>query len=207
MIIENSGKIFKFSLDHNLGYSYAEILDFTDITEFDGRIIYVFDLEGKDVENIDEIISSKLLLGPILLYKFPNAKGKFSWKLIGRTEKFITTRWPLFKKLQGSIIKDYNWNNLEKWYIVDRNSEDNSINYFLYDEIRYVETTILNSHVGVAKKATMMHLIKENKKVSDYYDLSEIGNRNLFIQLVNTYYPLERTVELLKEIESPLVGE
>ena len=35
MIKENSGKIYRFRLDHNLGYGFAEVYDFTDHSEFD----------------------------------------------------------------------------------------------------------------------------------------------------------------------------
>ena len=63
-----------------------------------------------------------------------------------------------------------------------------------------METTILNSRVGVVIKFTMKVILDNNKMVSKYYDLSELGNRNMFVQLVNTYYPLSKTQEYLKQL-------
>ena len=43
MITENSGKIYRFKLDHDLGFGFAEVYDFTDHSMFDGRLVYVYD--------------------------------------------------------------------------------------------------------------------------------------------------------------------
>ena len=37
---------------------------------------------------------------------------------------------------------------------------------------------------------------------TDFYDLSQMGNLNLFVQLINTYYPIEKTEKLLTEIKN-----
>ncbi len=37
----------------------------------------------------------------------------------------------------------------------------------------------------------MKVLLDNKEKVSDYYDLSELGDKNMFVQMVNTYYPLK----------------
>jgi hypothetical protein len=36
------------------------------------------------------------------------------------------------------------------------------------------------------------------KSVSQYYDLTELGNRNMFLQLINTYYSLDKTKQLIE---------
>jgi len=38
MIATNSGKIYRFTMDHGLGYGFAEVYDFTDHPMFDGRL-------------------------------------------------------------------------------------------------------------------------------------------------------------------------
>ena len=48
----------------------------------------------------------------------------------------------------------------------------------------------------------MKIILDQKEKVSDYYDLSEIGNKNLFVYLINTYYPLKKTKEFLKQLPS-----
>ena len=48
----------------------------------------------------------------------------------------------------------------------------------------------------------MKTILDKKEKVSEYYDLSQIGNKNLFVYLINTYYPLNKTKQYLKQIPS-----
>lgn len=50
-------------------------------------------------------------------------------------------------------------------------------------------------------KATMIKIIEEGNEVSDFYDLKELGNLNVYLQIVNTYFPLSRVIELLSSLE------
>jgi len=47
---------------------------------------------------------------------------------------------------------------------------------------------------------TMKYLIDCGASIDKYYDMSELGNVSSFVQLINTYYSLERCRELLKII-------
>jgi hypothetical protein len=92
MIKENSGKIYRFKLDHNLGYGFAEVYDFTDHSMFDGRIVYVYNRRGKKDEKnyeLSEIRETGIALGPIRLYKFPAARGLHSWKYLFKSDELI----------------------------------------------------------------------------------------------------------------------
>ena len=59
MIVENSGNIYRFKLDHDLGFGFAEVYDFTDeLSMLDGRIVYVYvkhDKEEKAKYELSEI--------------------------------------------------------------------------------------------------------------------------------------------------------
>ncbi|WP_062055408.1 hypothetical protein [Aquimarina longa] len=199
MIKENSGKIFRFKLDHNLGFGFAEIYDFTDISEFDGRLIYVFNLidkEEKSKYDLKEIIESGISLGPIRSVSFPGTRGKYASKYIGQRTDLLINKIPKTKEFQGILISETNWNNLTKWYRSDKFEQLDS-RFMNYSELRNLETRTLSSISGISTKFTMKKIIDENKKVSDFYDLSQRGNLNLFIQLINTYYPIEITEKLL----------
>ncbi|MEW7289944.1 hypothetical protein [Aquimarina sp. 2304DJ70-9] len=199
MIKENSGKIFRFKLDHNLGFGFAEIYDFTDISEFDGRLIYVFNLidkEEKSKYDLKEIIESGISLGPIRSVSFPGTRGKYASKYIGQRTDLLINKIPKTKEFQGILINETNWNNLTKWYRSDKFEQLDS-RFMNYSELRNLETRTLSSISGISTKFTMKKIIDENKKVSDFYDLSQRGNLNLFVQLINTYYPIEITEKLL----------
>ncbi|MCL5130549.1 hypothetical protein [Algibacter sp. L4_22] len=204
MIKENSGKIYRFKLDHNFGFGFAEIYDFTDFSEFDGRIIYTFNRIDKDEKanyNLKEITESGISLGPIRSVSFPGTRGKYATKYIGQRTDLIINEIPVTKEFQGLLINKNNWNNLKKWYHSDKFEQENS-KFVNYNELRNLETRVLSSIVGIATKLTMKRIIDKNKKVSDFYDLSQMGNLNLFVQLINTYYPIEKTEKLLTEIKN-----
>ncbi len=204
MIKENSGKIYRFKLDHNFGFGFAEIYDFTDFSEFDGRIIYTFNRIDKDEKadyDLKRITESGISLGPIRCVSFPGTRGKYATKYIGQRTDLIINEIPVTKEFQGLLINKNNWNNLKKWYRSDKFEQLNS-KFVNYNELRNLETRVLSSIVGISTKLTMKKIIDENKKVSDFYDLSQMGNLNLFVQLINTYYPIEITEKLLTEIKN-----
>jgi hypothetical protein len=202
MITENSGKIYRFKLDHDFGFGFAEVYDFTDYSMFDGGLVYVYDKIdkiNKKEYGISEIRSSKIALGPIRLYKFPASRGLHSWKFLFKTDELIISEFPETKELHGSKINISDWSKLNTWYISDRDPKKRLI-YVDYEEVRHLETRIINSPSGVAKEFTMKVILDRNEKVSDYYDLSDLGNKNLFTYLINTYYPLKSTRQYLRQI-------
>ena len=46
----------------------------------------------------------------------------------------------------------------------------------------------------------MKHIIDTGLKISDYYDLTDLGTHNMYVQLVNTYFPEEKVKELVKDL-------
>ena len=205
MIKENSGKFYRFKLDHDLGYGFAEVYDFTDHSMFDGRIVYVYnrhDRKEKSEYAFSEIRDTGIALGPIRLYKFPNIKGLHSWKFLFKADSLLINELPETKELQGLHWKDNNWDNFKgKWY--SSNYDKKRLpTYVDYEKVRHLETRIVNSSTGVVKEFTMKVIIDQNEKVSNYYDLSQLGNKNMFVYLINTYYPLNKTKEYLKQLPS-----
>ena len=45
----------------------------------------------------------------------------------------------------------------------------------------------------------MKVILDRGDKVSYYYDLTDTGNKFMFLQLINKYYPLEKTLEFLNQ--------
>lgn len=203
MIPENSGKIYRFKMDHGLGFGFAEVYDFTDHSMFDGRFIFVYsriDQTEKKKYDIGKIRSSTIALGPITLYKFPNVRGLHAWKYLFKSDDFMIKEIPETKYFRGFAPKESNWDNLTEWY--RRSDIETRIKY---SEARSLETRILHSSMGVIEQFSMMRLIELNKSVCDYYNLSEAGSRNMFIHLVNTYYPLEKARKLLKALPDKVI--
>jgi hypothetical protein len=202
MIKENSGKIFRFKLDHGLGFGFAEVYDFTDESIFDGCIAFVFNVHDKvDQKQYSEtdIRSGGIALGPIRLHKYPNTRGLHSWKFLFQTTDFFIDSLPVSKELRG-LMKDDNWDNLGDWYRSDYQKDKLVESFVRYEEVRHLETRILNPPIGVVTKFTMKFLVDSGENVSDYYDLNDLGTKNMFVQMINTYYPLNQTKTLLGQM-------
>jgi hypothetical protein len=204
MVVENSGKIYRFKLEHNLGFGFAEVYDFTDLSIFDGRVVYVFnrlDKEEKPSYTFSEIRNTGIAIGPIRLNKFPNVRGLHAWKFLLRATDLLMNEIPVTKSLQGLVWKEDDWNNFKKkWYSSNFDIKKELPTYVDYEKVRHLETTILHTPVDVVTKFTMKVILDSNEKVSDYYNLSENENRFPFIQLINTYYPLVKTKKLLNQL-------
>src|SRR5688572_22819651 len=202
MIEENSGKFFRFKLDFNLGFGFAEVYDFTDIHSADGTKVFVYnriDSSSQRTYRLTEITSTGISLGPISLYSYPNSRGIGAWKFLFKSDNYIIEEDPISKEGKDLAPWIFDWSLLKKWYKSDWDPKSKP-EYLSYEEVRSLETRILNSSSSVVKKATMKYLIDNGKNVGDYYDLKELGNANMFIQLVNTYYPLAKCQQLIKAV-------
>jgi hypothetical protein len=203
MIKENSGKVYRFKLDHNLGFGFAEVYDFTDFSMFDGRLVYVYNRhDTKEYTKYDfvEIRETGIAIGPIRLAKFPNTRGLYSWKLLFKTDNLLINDLPEAKELQGLHSLDNNWDNFKgKWYASNYDLK-HLPNYVDNEKVRHLETRIINSPSGVVKNFTMKIILDKKERASDYYDLSDLGNKNMFVQMVNTYYPLAKTKSFLNQL-------
>ncbi|WP_157208247.1 Imm26 family immunity protein [Mariniflexile maritimum] len=202
MKTEFSGNIYRISLDFDLGFVYAELLDYTDVREFDGILIQVYNyIETGNEKQIDieKIKSNEILFGPVPINKYPNNKGKFAWKYIGKSNSY-SKEFPWFKSFRGLINKDDNWSNLSPWFKANIHGIDSNSIEYNYEDVRRLETLILNHPEMVKIKVTMLLLINKGEIVRDFYDLTNIGNRNMYIQLINTYYDNNKVEELLKYI-------
>jgi hypothetical protein len=202
MIEENSGKFFRFKLDLDLGFGFAEAYDFTDTHSFDGNMVFVFNRIDKEIQknySLNEIAASGIALGPIRLASYPNSRGVGAWKYLFKHDSFIIEEPNVAKEAQDLTPMVFDWSKLKRWHKSGWDALKGP-EYVPYSEVRSLETRIINSNLGVVKKATMKKLIDDGKTLSDYYDLSQLGNRNMFLDLINTYYPLEKARELIQLI-------
>jgi intein-encoded DNA endonuclease-like protein len=67
---------------------------------------------------------------------------------------------------------------MKEWFRWPYNLKQKRI-FVPYEEVRYLETGILNGPGSVVEKFTM---------------------KNMYVQLINTYYTLEQTKEFLKDL-------
>jgi hypothetical protein len=202
MIRERSGTFFRFKLDFDFGFGFAEVYDFSDTHSVDSVIVYVYNrIDGKTADSyrVEEISSSGISLGPIRLYSYPNTRGVGAWKYIGNRDSYIIEEPNVSKNAQELSPLVYDWSTLKRWHRSNWNTETGP-EYVPYETVRTLETRILNTNFSIVRKTTMKRIIDSGKDIRTYYNLGELGNRNSFVQLVNTYYSLETAQELLRLI-------
>ena len=200
MIKDNSGKFFRFKLDFGFGFGFGEVYDFTDIHSADGTKVFVYnriDSDAKKSYNLTDITNSGINLGPISLYRYPNSRGIGAWKYLLKSDNHIIEDTPITKESPQLTPWTYDWSMVQNWYKSDRDPVKKS-EFLPYEQVRHLETRILNSNSSIVKKATMKLLIDNDRNVAEYYDLFDIGNANMFVQLVNTYYSTEKCRKLIQ---------
>jgi hypothetical protein len=201
MIKQNSGIVYSFKLDHDLGFGFAEFYDFTDVSVFDGRFVFVYNLvSSTSAVELSEITNSGIALGPISLFRPINTRGMASWKKLSQSNEYLMEEWPVAKSLRANPHLHDDWNLHDKWFI--ESEKHDPLQYVPYEKVRRLETLVLSSTQGVKILLSMKVLIDLGKPVADFYDLSDQGNRNHFIRLINTYYPVEQTRKLLKQLNT-----
>src|SRR5436190_23560405 len=144
MKAELSGNIYRFHLGAGLGLdAYCQLLDFSDISTFDGKKITVFKLlDNTDSQNtnIEEIKASGVLFGPVPIMKYPNTKGKGAWKFIGKDEDY-DKEIPVVKNVQR-VLTANNWASVGKWWYKLYGFKERS-EYLDYEDVRSLEIQYL----------------------------------------------------------------
>jgi Immunity protein 26 len=197
---KNSGNIYQFTLNHNLGFGYCEFVDYSDVSTFSGKLIYVFDIIDKkrnDNPDVEKISNYSLLFGPVPLLKTPNIKGKGAWKLIGKT-KNLKSEIPIFKDVRGNYTKK-DWTKLGSWFPL-KNFHDVGQDCG-YELLRHFELPVLYGMKEIEIRTTIHLLLLNNKNVKEYYDLTDFHLRNIYIRVVNTSFNSKDADRFLKEID------
>jgi hypothetical protein len=202
MIKENSGKIYLFPLDFNLGFAYAKLIDFSDVTGFEGKMLISYnkiEINKVKIPTLDEIDKYGIMFGPVSVFKYPNPKGKGDWIYLGQSNNY-PKQYPTFKDVRANFgVKD--WTKIGPWFKRELNLED-CVDVDSYEQVRYLEMPTILSQKQIQQRATMDYLISQSMKVSDYYDLNNFKNWLLYIILVNTSYSKEKAYLLLRDLPS-----
>jgi hypothetical protein len=201
---DKTASIFKFKLPYDLGYGYAEIINVEESHTFRYLItVYnIFDVDDSVDMKINDIVSQPVYLGPLNINKFPNVKGLNAWKLIGTIIRHKIQYNPV-KNYRG-IINKYDWSTLSPWYIVNWHlgSSEADLIKKQYEEVRHLETLILSHKDSIPEKVAIRLHIDRGDNLTDFLNFNDLGSVNIYLQVINTYYPKEKTVDLIKVLPS-----
>lgn len=112
-----TGSILRFKLDHDLGFGYCKLIDFTKASSLTTVVIKVYDIYGVEDFLFEEVIENDYLLNPIRIYEYPNLRGRGAWKIIGHDVDEKDSEIPIFKSAP-SLLLDKEWNevNCKLWW-------------------------------------------------------------------------------------------
>ena len=180
-----SGSIFQFYIPQINKYGYCKFFDFREISIIDGLLGQVFDKFSDDeIVEIDEFKYCEFLYGKRCVHKFPGFKNNQFWKYLGNLTTENDSIIPDFKGVQKSISIVEDETKLQPWYSIHNLTErGNDCDYL---KVSHLERKILTSaFYGIVWRTGMEYCRKNNLKISDYYDLSDVGIKNTYLQMIN----------------------
>lgn len=174
MNVIQSGSILRFKLDHDFGFGYCKIVDFTKTNSLVTVIVKVYDLHGDEEFSCSEIIQKDYLLNPIRIYEYPNTKGKGAWKIIGNELNADDIIAPVFKKAPSVLLnKEWDESKCEKWWTVHDFYKDGD--ECDYKQIGHLENMNLFYKSTIIIRATMEIIKLRGDKIEDFYDVEDLS--------------------------------
>jgi hypothetical protein len=181
-----TGSVFQFYVPEIKKYAFCKFFDFKHLSGFHGLLAQVFDKFTNTADNtIDDLKTSDWLFGPRSMHKWPNLRKDSTWKLLGILNSPEDDNVPDFKGVQvfESVVEDES--RIGPWYCI-RNLTERGDNCD-YEQVKHLERIILTtSSLGLVWRTGMEYCRINDLKVDDYYNLSDEGVRNMYLQMINT---------------------
>lgn len=191
-----TGSVFQFYVPEIKKYAFCKFFDFRHLSEFHGLLAQVFDHFSDSEENsIEHLKSSDWLFGPRSMHKWPNLRKDTGWKSLGILSAPDDEIVPDFKGTLSRIVEDEF--KIDRWYAIHNLTGGEDCEY---RQVQHLERIILTtSSLGLVWRTGMEYCRLNGLHVKDYYDLNELGIRNMYYQMIN--------VPLYKEIPKEIRGK
>jgi hypothetical protein len=125
------------------------------------------------------------------MHRWPNLRKETGWKSLGIISSPDDDTIPDFKGVQAAIGIVEDESKIGPWYSI-HNLTQRSENKD-YKLIAHLEQKVLTtSSLGLVWRTGMEYCRLNQLEVSDYYDLNDLGIKNMYYQMINT--PLYSTI-------------
>ncbi len=176
--------MFQFYVSEINKFAFCTFFDCTDVSEFDGLIVQVFDrLSDKEENNIEDLKFSDWLFGPRVTHKWPDLRKHTKWKFLGTLMPSKPAFIPDFKGVQAFPYMVEDESRIGPWYpihgLIKRGKNCR------YEQVKHLEQQILTTSLGVEARTGMEYCRINGLEVGNYYNLRELSVRNMYWQMIN----------------------
>ena len=177
-----SGTIFSIKLNHDLGYTFAKVVNLTDFAKDDlsntfHLIVYPYNYVVKNENDYNEadFIESEPLTGPLFVEDILHAIKNNIYKIVGNTElKSYEKKVPAFRGFSAMVYGKIHYYEDEAtdWNYFERGSPFKRI-VANHDQVKHLEGNTAFSHQSIERRLSMEILNRSGKNIKDYYKLEE----------------------------------
>jgi hypothetical protein len=183
--IHFTGSVFQFYLPEIKRYAFCKYFDFTHISKFHGLLAKVFDhFSDKEQNTLDGLKNSDWLFGARSMHRWPNLRKDSGWKSLGIMSSPEDEFVPDFKGVQSAHVIVEDESKIGPWYPIHnliqrgRNCE--------YAAVHHLENKVLTvASLSLSWRTGMEYCRSRNLPVDEYYDLSDLGQKLVYLQMIN----------------------
>ena len=197
-----SGTVFKFTLPFGFGAAYCKLIDFSNVSEYEGITLKIFDyFESDDVKDAAFFKGMPLFMNPIPIVKMPSIRGKYAWKKLGVLKEDTDSEIPIHKRY---ISNGFAWETIEEyesrqWYaLVDLKKEVGLVHF---NKVRHLEELFWRSTVAIEKRVVMTLLRTKGINVADFF------SKNCEDKVWRIDYKTQQFIPLYKKIPEVIRGK
>lgn len=184
----NSGTVIQITLNHNLGYTFAKVINMCDFSEYDlsttfHLIIYSYNYIVKKEEDYreEDFLKAESLTGPLfvddILWAIRNKKYKVKGEVSLRDYE---KRLPAFRGFSAMVFKvHYYEDEATDWTYFDNGTPFKWI-VATYDQVKHLEDNTALGYEAIEMRLSMEILHRSSKNIKDYYKLEDWEELSLY---------------------------
>lgn len=186
--ILDSGTVIQITLNNNIGYIFAKVVNMCDFSEYDlsntfHLIIYPYNyiIEKEEDYKEEEFIKSEPLTGPLFVDDILWAIRKKIYKIkceVSLQDYEIII--PAFRSFSAMVFKPvYYEDEATSWSYFEGGS---SRKYFTanYDNVKHLEGNTALGYEAIEMRLSMEILHRSGKNIKDYYKLEDWEELSLY---------------------------
>lgn len=182
-----TGDIFEIPLPSELGFSYGLFVDLKDVIMDPTypHMLKIFDFRSEKNSQVDISLLdiNELILGSVLIGGLPPTVKKGIWKQVGKkTLKINEILIPHYKDIEPSWAMKQS--EIKSWFYIEEVNSQKKIKS-TYDQVKHLDFFSAIGTEALQTKIAMAFLLKEGKKIEDFFALKEYFEIRIFEELVS----------------------